>query len=77
MIAQGAFADILLLPRDPTLELGALRDWEIVLACGRRYDRIVLDQWVEDYRQYFHGWFQRGIMGPVAGFAAALFSHND
>ena len=77
MIAPGAAADILLLPGDPTVELGVLRDWRIVFADGRRYDRSVLDQWVEDYRRYFHGWFQRGIMGPVAGIAASLFSHND
>jgi hypothetical protein len=42
VIAPGARADILLLPEDPSLRLEALRDWRILFADGRRYDRATL-----------------------------------
>jgi len=45
-------------------------------AAGRRYDRETLDSWVDDYRQHFHSWFQRHIMGTVAALAVGLFGHH-
>lgn len=50
--------------------------WWVVFAAGRRYDRETLDEWVEDYRQNFHSWFQRHIMGAVAAMAVGLFDHG-
>lgn len=74
VIVPGAFADILLLQRDPSVELSALREWQIVIANGRRYDRELLDEWLGEYERHFHSWFQRGVMGPVAALATGLFS---
>ena len=76
IIESGARADILLVREDPTQRLSSLREWRIVFADGRRYDRETLDGWVDDYRQYFHGWFQRHIMGTVAALAVGLFGHS-
>ena len=33
---------------DPTEDLAALRDWRIVFADGRRYQRATIDAWLED-----------------------------
>jgi len=76
VIAPGAHADILLVGEDPTERLSVLREWRIVFADGRRYDRETLDEWVEDYRRYFHSWFQRHVMGAVAAMAVGLFDHG-
>lgn len=76
LIAPGARADILLVTGDPTERLSSLRDWRIVFADGRRYDRETLDGWLDDYQQHFHSWFQRYVMGPVAGVAVGLFEHS-
>jgi hypothetical protein len=76
LIAPGARADILLVTVDPTERLSSLRDWQIVFADGRRYDRETLDGWLDDYQQHFHSWFQRYVMGVVAGVAVGLFEHG-
>jgi len=76
VIAPGAHADILLVREDPTQRLSALREWRIVFAAGRRYDRETLERWVDDYRQHFHSWFQRHIMGTVTALAVGLFGHH-
>ena len=76
LIAPGARADILLVAEDPTERLSSLRDWRIVFADGRRYDRETLDGWLDDYHQHFHSWFQRYVMGPVARVAVGMFDHS-
>ena len=76
VLAPGARADILLVGEDPTERLSVMREWRIVFADGRRYDRETLDEWVEDYRRHFHSWFQRHIMGAVAAMAVGLFDHG-
>jgi cytosine/adenosine deaminase-related metal-dependent hydrolase len=75
-LAPGARADILLIKEDPTERLSALRDWQIVFADGRRYDKETLDGWVDDYQSHFHSWFQRHIMGTVVALVAGLFEHS-
>jgi imidazolonepropionase-like amidohydrolase len=57
VIAVGARADILLLPADPVADLSALRDWRVVFADGRRYDRADLDRAVKRYNRHFHSPF--------------------
>lgn len=74
VIAPDAFADILLLRGDPMVELSALREWQILIANGRRYDRSLLDEWRAEYQRHFHNWFQRAVMGPIAAIATGLFS---
>jgi hypothetical protein len=76
VIAPGARADLLLVEEDPTERLSVLREWRIVFADGRRYDRETLDGWIDDYRQHFQGWFQRHIMGTVATVAVGFFGHE-
>ena len=61
---------------DPTRRLSALREWQILFAAGRRYDRETLDGWLDDYRRYFAGWFQRNVIGTAAALAVDLFSHE-
>jgi len=73
VIAPGARADVLLTQTDPTVELAALREWRILFADGRRYDRATIDVWLDDYREYFHGWFQHRIIGPLAAAGTYLF----
>jgi hypothetical protein len=76
VIAPGARADILLLPSDPTRNLRALRDWRIVIADGRLYDRATLDAWVALYRRHFHGFLYRGVMNAVAAMAVSQFGNT-
>jgi len=76
LIAPGARADILLVDEDPTERLSSLREWRILFADGRRYERGTLDEWLNEYRQHFHDWFQRHIMAKVAGAAVGLFDHS-
>jgi cytosine/adenosine deaminase-related metal-dependent hydrolase len=76
LIAPGARADILLVDEDPTERLASLREWRILFADGRRYERETLDEWLNEYRQHFHDWFQRHIMATVAGAAVGLFDHS-
>ena len=76
MIAPGARADILLTRTDPTIELAALREWQVLFTDGRRYDRATVDGWLIEYRQYFHGWFQQKFMAPVVAAAATFFVHE-
>jgi hypothetical protein len=75
-IHRGARADILLIGRDPTLEIVALREWRILFVDGRRYDRATLDGWLDDYRQVFHGWSQRHIISPLVATAIRFFSQD-
>ena len=70
VIAPGARADILLLPEDPSLRLEALRDWRILFADGRRYDRATLDAWLEAYRRHFRGEPYASVLAAVARAAA-------
>jgi hypothetical protein len=76
VIAPGARADLLLVTEDPTKRLSALREWRILFADGRRYDREQVDGWMDDYRRYFAGWTQRNIIGTAAAMAVGLFSHD-
>jgi hypothetical protein len=78
VILPGARVDIFLVGEDPTQQLSALREWRIVYADGRRYDRETLDGWVDDYRQHFHGWLHRHVMGTVVAppLAVGLFGHG-
>ena len=76
VIAPDAHADILLMRRDPTLDLTALREWQTVFVAGRRYDRPMLDEWIVDYRRYFHSAYQRSVMRPLAAVAVRFFSDN-
>jgi hypothetical protein len=61
-IIVGGPADLLLLPRDPSTDLSALRDWRMVLVAGRRYDRARVDEWVAQYRAHFRGGWYGGVM---------------
>jgi len=72
-IAPGARADLLLLSDDPTERLGALRDWRVLFADGRRYDRETVDEWVERYRRHFGGGLYAGVVGTVARVAVRRF----
>jgi hypothetical protein len=77
VIAPGARADILLLPDDPTRDLGALRAWRTLVADGRRYERATLDGWLERYRGHFHGRFYAGVMSSVVRLAAGRYDHRN
>lgn len=76
LIAPGARADILLIDEDPTARLSSLREWRILFADGRRYERDTLDEWLDEYRQHFHNWFQRDVMATVSSVAVGLFDHH-
>ena len=51
----GAYADILLLKRDPRADLDTLQDWEFLLVAGRLYTKDQIDLAVTRYDQHFHG----------------------
>jgi imidazolonepropionase-like amidohydrolase len=76
VLASGARADVLLTTQDPTQRLATLRDWPILFADGRRYDRSVLDAWIEGYRAHFRGRLYRAVMGTVAAWAVERFEHS-
>jgi len=73
VVAPGARADLLLLPVDPTRDLGALRAWRIVVADGRRYDRATVDAWLDRYRRHFHGRLHAGVMNAVVSRMAGRY----
>ncbi|HEY2068514.1 MAG TPA: amidohydrolase family protein [Rhizomicrobium sp.] len=73
ILAPGARADILLLPSDPMRDLARLRDWKILIADGRRYDRATVDAWVAEYRAHFHGWLYSGVMNTIVGVVLRQF----
>jgi adenine deaminase len=75
VIAAGSRADVLLVPADPTEDIAALRDWRIVFADGRRYDRATTDAWLERYERHFRGGLYRTVMGTVVAVATGQFSH--
>ncbi|MFZ4072205.1 MAG: amidohydrolase family protein [Caulobacterales bacterium] len=70
-IAVGARADILLLPADPVANLSALRDWQILFADGRRYDRTDVDRAVERYDRHFQSAFYALPMRWASRFASS------
>lgn len=50
-IAVGKFADLVLLDHDPLTDIRATRSIRAVLANGRFYDRVMLDQRLESARR--------------------------
>ncbi|NOT39259.1 MAG: amidohydrolase family protein [Alphaproteobacteria bacterium] len=76
VIAPGMRADLLLLPADPTAELGAVREWRVLFAQGRRYDRATVDKWVERYKVHFHATLYRFVFGTVARAMSGSYSSN-
>ncbi|HEY4944230.1 MAG TPA: amidohydrolase family protein [Rhizomicrobium sp.] len=76
MIAAGMRADILLLPSDPTRDLRALRRWKIEIADGRRYDRALVDGWLELYRDHFHGFIYSAVMDAVTALTIDHFNNS-
>jgi cytosine/adenosine deaminase-related metal-dependent hydrolase len=77
IIAPGLRADILLLPSDPTRDLHELRDWKIEIVDGRRYDRAVVDGWVEQYRRHFHGLIYSILMDSLTAIAIRQFANTE
>lgn len=77
VIAPGARADILLTPEDPTRQLSALRDWRILFADGRRYDRATLDAWLASYRRHFRGRLYSTVMDTIVRAALGRFAHAN
>lgn len=75
VIAPGARADILLLSADPTMDLDVLFHWRIEIADGRRYDRAMVDRWLETYRRHFHSWFYNLVMNTIISAATQAFRH--
>jgi cytosine/adenosine deaminase-related metal-dependent hydrolase len=76
VLAPGARADILLTAADPTMQLSTLRDWRIVFADGRRYDRATVDAWLEAARDHFDGWFHRHVIGTLVSWVAGSYAHG-
>lgn len=74
VIRPGARADLLLVPEDPTERIEALRDWRILFADGRRYDRATVDAWLDRYRAHFRGQPYRSVMGTVVAWVVASFA---
>jgi hypothetical protein len=75
-IKIGARADILLLPEDPTLDLHALRRWSLIVANGRLYPRALIDDWMQAYRDHFHGFAQANLMTGLVSVAADQYGHS-
>lgn len=75
-IAPGVRADILLLAADPTAELSAIREWRVLFAAGRRYDRVTVDAWVERYKAHFHSALYGIVFGTVARVMSGSYSSN-
>jgi hypothetical protein len=65
VIAVGIQADLLLLPQDPSEDVSRLRNWSYIMTKERLYERAQLDQWIEDYRNHFHGGFYQFILGGL------------
>ncbi|MBP6012752.1 MAG: amidohydrolase family protein [Alphaproteobacteria bacterium] len=76
-ISPGARADILLLPTDPTKDLAALRAWKTQFANGRRYEREVVDAWLDNYRKHFRSALYSFAMSLAADVAGANKGHAN
>jgi hypothetical protein len=68
-IEVGAPADLLLLRRDPTLDLEALSSIQAVVRDGRMYTREFLDDRLAQYRSRFDGFGQRVALTHILRFA--------
>ncbi len=75
VIEPGARADVLLLRSDPTRDLAALRDWSVLIADGRRYERALVDGWLERYQRHFHGPLYATVMGGVVSTVSRRFDN--
>lgn len=76
VIAPGMRADLLLLQADPTADLNAIRDWRVVFANGRRYDRTTIDAWVERYEAHFHSTLYGFAFSLIARSLSGSYSSN-
>lgn len=77
VLKAGTRADILLLTQDPVSDLNALRDWHMVIAKGRLYERAVMDKWLQRYRDHFRSGLYESLMGTIVGWAVGDYSHVD
>lgn len=77
VLRVGAEADFLVLPADPTVSLDALRDWRVLYASGRRYERATVDRWVEDAAAHFRGGLHGRLVDPLVSTVAGAFGHAN
>jgi hypothetical protein len=75
-IAPGRRADILLLKTDPTADLNALREWRVLYAAGRRYNRETVDGWMRRYDEHFHSPLYGFVFGQMTRLLAGSYSSN-
>jgi Amidohydrolase family len=76
-VAVGAYADLLLLKRDPRLNLSAAQDWQILITDGRMYTRADIEQAVAKSDRHFRDGVYSAVMNFAYGFLVSEYSDAE
>lgn len=74
-IAVGAFADLLILQKDPRIDLASVKGWKFLMAGGRMYERNQIDAAVDAYDRHFRSAFYRTVTNSVVGLLVSRYAH--
>ena len=76
-IAVGAFADLLILQKEPRTNMSSVKAWNFLMVGGRMYDRGQIDAAVDSYDRHFRGSFYRTVTNYIAGTLASHYGHTS
>jgi hypothetical protein len=74
-LKAGAYADLLIFRNDPRQGLASVRDWHLLIADGRLYERDFLDGAVSSYDRHFNGVVYSSVMNFVYSLLSDDYQH--
>ncbi len=73
----GAYADLLLLQKDPRDRLANAQDWSFLITNGRLYERSYIEKAVARYDRHFNGPLYSKVLNTAFSFIGGEYRHGN